>query len=103
MSEQVFTDVLGETVVLSDSVRAVILLKHPEVSEFINRIGDALLTPSEIRQSVHDERVILYYRYEDQVLAGKFVVVVVKRVERNFVSTMYATDKVKSGDVIWKK
>jgi hypothetical protein len=103
MSEQVYTDVFDAEVVLTDAVRAVILTKHPEVAGFIENIGDVLLTPDELRRSIRDERQVLYYRYEENVLSGKWVVVVVKRIDRNFVSTIYATDRIKSGEVIWTK
>lgn len=103
MSEATYTDVFSEVVVLADSVRAVILVKHPEVADFIDRIPDVLRSPDEIRRSVHDERTVLYYRYEEAVLGGKWLVVVVKRIDRNFVSTIYATNKIGSGDVIWTK
>jgi hypothetical protein len=69
----------------------------------LDKITQTLLSPDEIRRSIRDERVILYYRFEGQVLDGKWVVVVVKRVERRFISTIYATDQIKSGDILWKK
>lgn len=102
-TEQVYTDVFGNDVVLTDSVRAAILAKHPEVAAFIDHLGAVLRSPDEVRRSVSDTRVVLYYQFRDEVLGGKWVVVVVKRVERHFVSTVYATDRVKSGDVIWTK
>jgi hypothetical protein len=103
MGEQVYRDVFGHEVVLTDSVRATILQKHPEVSDFIDRIDRALAEPEEVRGSVRDERSVLYYRFEADVLAGKWVVVVVKRIDRHFISTVYATDQIKSGEVIWTK
>ena len=102
-NEQLYTGVFGNDVVLTDSVRAAILAKHPEVAAFIDRLGVVLLSPDEVRQSVSDTRVVLYYQFRDEVLGGKWVAVVVKRVERHFVSTAYATDRVKSGEVIWTK
>lgn len=102
-SEQEYPDVFGNTVILADHVRVAILSKHPEVAGFIDQIGGVLLTPDEVRQSVSNDRVVLYYQFKDQVLGGKWVVVVVKRIDRHFISTMYATDKIKSGDVIWTK
>ena len=92
MDEQVYVDVLDEEVILTALVRAVILTKHPEVADFIERI-----------ESIRDERVVLYYRYEAEVFAGKWIVVVVKRIDRNFISTIYVTDQIKSGEVIWTK
>ncbi len=101
--EQVFIDVFDNEVVLTGAVRAAILAKHPEVAEFIDQVGDVLLTPDEIRQSLSDNRVVLYYQFKDQVLDGKWIVVVVKRIDRHFISTIYATDTIKSGNVIWTK
>ncbi len=37
------------------------------------------------------------------VLNGKWLVVVVKRIDRHFISTFYATDQIKSGEILWKK
>lgn len=101
--EQVYLDVFGGQVVLTESVQAVILAKHPEVSEFIGLVGSVLQSPDEVRRSVSDARVVLYYRYAEEVLDGKWIVVVIKRADRNFVSTIYATDRIKAGDVLWKK
>lgn len=103
MSEQIYIDVLDEEIVLIQQTRANILNKHPEVADFIDQLESVLRKPDEIRRSIRDDRVMLYYRYESDVLNGKWIVVVVKRVDRNFVSTIYATDKVKSGEVIWTK
>ena len=103
MSEQIYQDVFGENIVLADYVKTTILDKHPEVKEFLDRIDTVLKMPDEVRRSIHNELVVLYYCYEDDVLHGKWVVVVVKRIDRNYISTIYATDKVKDGEVIWKK
>lgn len=103
MDEQIYIDVLDEEIVLTQQVRTTILNKHPEVADFIDQIEVVLRDPDEIRRSIRDDRVVLYYRYETEILNGKWIVVVVKRVDRNFVSTIYATDKLKSGEVIWTK
>ncbi|MEW6578775.1 MAG: hypothetical protein AB1435_06220 [Chloroflexota bacterium] len=102
-NEQVYVDVFGNAVVLTSMVRTAILAKHPEVSGFIDQVGEVLRMPDEVRQSVSDNRIVLYYQFKDRVLGGKWVVVVVKRIEQHFISTIYATDKIKSGDVIWTK
>jgi len=103
MTETLYVDVFGGEVVLADTVRATILEKHPEASDFIDSLAEVLAKPDEVRQSVRDTRVVLYYQFRTSVLEGKWVVVVVKRIDRNFISTLYATDKIKSGDVLWKK
>jgi hypothetical protein len=103
VNETKYVDVFGEEVVLADTVRATILQKHPEATDFIDKLGEVLAQPDEVRQSVRDERVVLYYQFSHNVFNGKWVVVVVKRIDRNFVSTLYATDKIKSGGLLWKK
>jgi len=84
-------------------VRTTILQKHPEVVDFFERITLVLSDPDEIRRSVRNEHVLLYYLYDESVLNGKWLVVVVKQIDRNFVSTIYATDQIKSGEQVWKK
>jgi hypothetical protein len=101
--ETVYIDVVDDEIVLTDRVRAMVLEKHPEVADFIGLVGELLRTPDEIRRSLHDERVVLYYSFREQILNGKWIVVVVKQVERKFISTIYATDRIKSGDVVWHK
>jgi hypothetical protein len=103
VGEQIFIDVFFDQIVLTDEVRATILLKHPEVADFIDRIGTALKDPDEVRQSTRDTRKILYYRFEAEVLGGKWIVVVVKRIDRDFIATIYATHRVKMGEVVWAK
>jgi hypothetical protein len=121
VGERIFIDVFLDQVVLTDEVRATLLLKHPEVADFIDRIGTALLLkhpevadfidrigtalkdPDEVRQSTRDTRKILYYRFEAEVLGGKWIVVVVKRIDRSFVATIYATHRIKTGEVVWTK
>jgi hypothetical protein len=103
VSERTYRDVFGNAIALADSVREVILLKHPEAADFVDRIDKVLLEPDEVHRSVRDERSILYYRFEHDLLNGKWIVIVVKRVDRHFISTIYVTDQIKSGDVLWKK
>jgi hypothetical protein len=103
LSEQIYIDVFDHEIILTDQVRSTILVKHPEVSKIIEKLPDVLGKPDEIRQSVRDNRVVLYYQLEETVFHGKWMVVVVKQIDRNFISTIYITDKTKSGEVVWKK
>ncbi len=103
MSEQIFSDCFGDQIVLSEAVNNVILQKHPEVIEFPSHIPDVLADPDTIRRSIRDPVTVLYYRYASEVLNGKWLVVVVKRIDKNFISTIYATDQIKAGDVLWIK
>jgi hypothetical protein len=103
LGEQIYIDVFNREVILDDDVRSNILVKHPEVGEVIGKLSEMLGKPDEIRQSVRDDRVVLYYQLEETVFQGKWTVVVVKQIDRNFISTIYFTDKIKSGEVVWKK
>ena len=86
-----------------DDVRLNILLKHPEITSVIEKLPDILAQPDEIHRSIQDDRVVLYYQLQETVFNGKWVVVVVKRIDRNFISTIYLTNKIKSGELVWKK
>jgi hypothetical protein len=103
MTEQVFLDVFGDEVVMTHTVRAKTLEKHPEAATFIDLIAQVLQTPDQIRRSNRDERGVLYYLHKQDIFGGKWIVVVVKRIDRNFVSTVYVTSKIKSGEVLWTK
>lgn len=103
MTEQTFRDLWGNDIILTEVMQITILQKHPEAQDFIHLIEQVLLQPDEVRSSSHDERTRLYYRYDAQVLAGKWLVVVVKHVEHHFVATLYATDRIKQGESLWSK
>ncbi len=100
---QTFIDYRNEEIYLSDEVYRVILDKHPESKQFIKRVGEMLSAPDQVRKSTTDPRVRLYYRFYPDVLKGKLIAIVVKRVDRNFISTIYATDRIKEGEIIWQK
>jgi hypothetical protein len=59
VGEQIFVDVFDAEIVLTDSVRTMILLKHPEVAGFIERVESVLADPDEVHQSVRDTRSVL--------------------------------------------
>lgn len=97
------SDYRGVQIHLTDEVSQIILTKHPETQEFFERIAETLAHPDLVKQSQTDTRVNLYYRFYSEILNGKFVVIVVKYAQEYFVSTFYATDKIKEGRLIWKK
>lgn len=92
-----FTDYAGEQITLTARVHQAIATKHPEVKRFFELVKQTLADLQVVRKSVTDPWVRLYYHFYADVLDGKFVVVVVKRANDNFVSTIYATDKIKEG------
>lgn len=76
---------------------------HPDLSKYFGKISEILLTPDEVRQSIYDKEVIIFYKYFSEIKNGKFISVVVKTGIRNFILTSYLTDKIKGGEVLWKK
>lgn len=99
----IFVDYLGNEIHLTDEVCQVALTKHPEAGQFFELVGETLASPDIVKKSQTDSRVNLYYKFYSKILNGKFVVIVVKYAERYFISTFYATDKIKQGEVVWKK
>jgi hypothetical protein len=71
---------------------------HPEIIE-VEMIEFVLLIPDTIVQSNWDEESILYYK---QISERRFRVVVVQKIEKRIKTTL-TTDKVKRGEVLWKK
>ena len=103
MGEASFLDRFGNHVILHREVQDHALTKHPEMIPWLGRIGSVLADPDEIRFSSSDERVVLYYQFDPGVYGGKWLVVVVKRLEQHFVSTFYLTNRPKVGEVLWKR
>jgi hypothetical protein len=96
------TDVLGSVVIIKTAVWRVIEEKHPEVAGCLSLISEVLGQPEEVRYSVRRQDSALYYRRYADLYDGKWFVVVVKRSIENVVSTCYVTDRIKSGELLWK-
>jgi len=78
----------------------IVTFKHPAMAGLENEVKATVVRPDEIRQSIQNENVLLYYRkyYEYQLC------VIVRVLGRDgFIITTYMTDKVKEGKCIWKK
>ncbi|MBS4027162.1 MAG: hypothetical protein KGZ58_00875 [Ignavibacteriales bacterium] len=94
----------GEEVILTEIVWQEILQKHPEVKNLISEIERTVSEPDFIKESIYDSRSTLYYTFHSHVFGGKYIVVVVKSVERNYISTIYITNKPSSkGKILWTK
>lgn len=79
-----------------------ILFKHPEITRHLDEMQETICCPEFIKQSVSDNRVLLYYRFYPGILKGKYLTVVVKSVNLDFVSTAYfARRVVKGGAIVW--
>jgi len=78
-----------------------IIITHPEMKEFENELSEVLRNPELVKKSVYDEEVLLYYKYFTSI--KKYITVVVKIDTYSFMLTSYITDRIKEGDIIWRK
>ena len=96
-------DVFGNEVVLTEE-RLRHILKRPEMKGQELRILETLESPVEVRRSIHDRNVWLFYRFFHRTPVGsKYLAVVVKVLSRRgFIITSYFTDRIKKGEIVWK-
>ena len=97
-----FTDNFNRKITLSEERWIHITESHPETSELLKELEGTLDNPELIRNSAYDENVVLFYRYYAHIYEGKYMCVVV-RLDSALIVTAYITDRIKSGDVVWKK
>ncbi len=75
-------------------------MKHPIIKSYEPDVKETVSDPDEVRRSKKDRSVYLYYRK----LSKYFVCVLVKHLNsEGFVITAYLADKIKKGDIVWKK
>lgn len=76
----------------------IVTFKHPSMRGREAEVKETLTTPTEIRVSLKDEKVLLYYR----PFGIYFLCVVAKKTNGDgFIVTTYVTDKIKEGVCIW--
>lgn len=80
-----------------------ILREHPEVSHYKDRIQNVLATPDYVRESSRDTKVLLYYKFYNDIFDGKYMLTVVKKGLRSYILTCYITDMIKKGVTLWEK
>jgi hypothetical protein len=89
---------LGFTVRTTESYWELLLLKHPEITGRERDVQETLSRPQQIRRSLRDDKVYLFYRAE----GGYYLCVVAKALDREgFVITAYVTDSIKEGERVW--
>ena len=81
------------------------MLSHPEMKNQQVRIKETLLDPDEVRASIQSNDILLFYKlYPKTPVTTKYILVVAKvSNEEGFIVTAFYTDKIKKGDIIWKK
>ena len=75
-------------------------IKHPAIAKYDTEIKETLRAPDEIRKSRIDPDIFLYYKK----VAEKYICVVARHEDKQgFVITAYITNKIKEGELVWKK
>lgn len=95
---------LGKVVRL-DASRWRHVLGHPEMKNQRSRVEETLVNPDEIRESVRNSSIWLFYKlYANSPVSEKYLLVIVQVLDgEGFIVTAFFTDKVKKGGLIWKK
>ncbi len=97
-------DRFGRTIELSPECWTHILETHPEIRGRIDVMNETLKSPDIVKRSVYTSNVLLFYKYYDYIYNGKYICIVIKILDEGcFVSTAYITDKIKRGEMVWKK
>ncbi len=77
----------------------IVTVKHPSMHNKISDILQMISDPIQIRRSKRDPTIYLYYGKTDL-----FICAVCKHLDgEGFLITAYMTDKIKTGEVVWKK
>lgn len=81
------------------------VLEHPEMENQLDRTKKTVVNPDEIRQSVHDPSILLFYKlHEETPVTEKYLLAVIKILNREgFIVTAFFTDRVKKGGLVWRK
>ena len=98
-----FKTSLGKTVELTIERKEHILSRHPDLNSYFKLIKDVLLKPDKLKISSSDSKVLLFYKFFDNILDGKYIAVSVKINERSFILTAYLTSRILSGEDYAKK
>jgi hypothetical protein len=78
--------------------------RHPDLlPTHHDRIVETLFNPDQIRRSRRFGDALLFSRWFEDILAGKFVVVVVITNERPWIITAYVCQKLIEGEPIWTR
>ena len=100
---QRFTDVRGRSIRLTEERLQHVREAHPEVVAPLSLLEETLQRPEQVRRSRTDPGVELFYRhYETTPVTSKYCCAVVKATSDPFLITLYFTDTIKRGEVLWR-
>jgi hypothetical protein len=96
----VITPLGFQAICSADYWERITTIKHPPMRGQQNEVAKTLSDPDEIRQSVADPDVLLFHRR----VSRRWICAVVRRQESmGYLITAYPADKVKRGELVWKK
>lgn len=100
-----FSDRNGRQIRLSEEREEHLKSEHPEMNNQLNSMALTLIEPDRIIRSRTDDEVELHYRlFKTTPVTRKHLCIVVKTSDADsFIITVYFTDTVKKGDVLWEK
>lgn len=101
----IFDDKNGRKIRLTEERQKHFESEHPEMRNKHEQIALVLKEPDKIIKSKTDNEIELYYRFFDSTpVSSKHLCAVVKATENDrFIITVYFTDSVKKGEVLWEK
>lgn len=81
---------------------------HPDLlPNFLQEVELTIAAPDQVRRSSHSQNALLFARWFESILDGKYIVVVVKTdVEpnkRHWIVTAYIARKLTGGSLEWQK
>lgn len=92
---------LGVLINITDDYwKYIIEIKHRIMADKLEIVKQILENPDEIRKSRYANDIYLYYKKYDKIYC---VVAKHRNNIEGFVITTYPTDKIKEGEIIWKK
>lgn len=94
----IYNSKLRQDIELTPERKGHILLYHPDLKLHFSKFKQALLSPTEIRVSKSDPKVLLFYKQFARIGGEKYIAIVVKFDKRNFILTAYLTNRILSGE-----
>lgn len=90
----------GKRIILNTERWNHLVLRHPEMNEYLEEIKETLQNPDIIVKDNFEPSVILYHKYYK--VRGIYIVTVVDE-DKGFILTSYTTDTPKRGIILWQK
>lgn len=101
--KQIIKDKFNNKIPITNERWSHIIKEHPEVEAYRHRVPDVLSKPDIVKESKKNKDIFLYYRYYTDIYHGKYLLLVARTKNNPLLVTGYITDRIKEGELIWKK